>query len=268
MASPNNREVYKTEVSEEYATDINGNTHTNLTRNTEKVSNSQTNPTSFQEGYIHGRNKELNFQQANLAERDNNNAARGLLLGLILTSLVGLVVGAVWYFNQRTNEAIENAAPVVVPVPNRASSSPAAAQSPQPKTTIIERTREIPVLVPQQQVAPAAAPSPPAINVTVPPAAAPSPPAINVTVPSPRPAAAQKAPSATQTIPKEIPSPKTPVSNTSGNTPVPENRNNTSNTTSPTEAERSGSTPDSNSSTTTVPSSSSSTPPSSSGSTP
>lgn len=256
MASPNNREVYKTEVSEEYSTDINGNTHTNLTQSTEKVSNSQTNPTSFQQGYIHGRNKELNFQQANLAERDNNNAARGLLLGLLLTSLVGLVAGAVWYSNQRTNEAIENAAPVVVPVPNRASSSPAAAQSPQPKTTIIERTREIPVLVPQQQVAPAAAPSPPAINVTVPPAAAPSPPVVNVTVPSPRPAAAQKAPAATQTIPKEIPSPKTPVSNT----PVQEKRNNTSSTTSPTEAEKSGSTSDSDSSTTTVPSPSGSTP--------
>jgi hypothetical protein len=264
MTIPNEREVYKSEVTEESSTDINGNTHTNLTQNTEKVSSNQTNPPAFQQGYIHGRNKELNFQQANLAERDNNNASRGLLLGMILTSLVALIAGAVWYSNQRTNEAIENAAPIVVPVPSRPSASPAAAQPPQPKTTIIERTREVPVLVPQQQVAPAAAPSPPAINVTVPPAAAPSPPVVNVTVPSQRPAAAQKAPAATQTIPKPIPSPKTPVINT----PVQEKKNDTSNTSSPTQAEKSGSASESDSSTTTVPSSSGATPPSSSGSTP
>ncbi|AFZ27792.1 hypothetical protein Cylst_5802 [Cylindrospermum stagnale PCC 7417] len=255
MANLNEHEVDKTVVSKESSTDINGNTHTNLTRNTETVSNSKTNPQSYQQGYVQGRNN----AQANLAERDDSNASRGLLLGIIFTSLIGLIAGAVWYSNQRNNEAVENAAPIVIPVPNKVAPSPAAVQSPPTQTTIIERTREVPVLVPQQQVRPAAAPSPPTINVTVPPAAAPSPPAVNVTVPPQRPAAAQKAPSATQTIPKEIPSPKTPISNT----PVLEQKNDTSKTTAPKQAETSNSTSDSDSSTISTPST-----PSSSGSTP
>jgi hypothetical protein len=252
MANLNEREVNKTVISKNSSTDINGNTHTNLTRESGTVSNSKTNPRSYQQGYAQGRNN----AQGNLAERDNNNASRGLLLGIILTSLAGLTLGAVWYSNERNNEAVENAAPIVVPVPNKVSPYPAAAQPPQTKTTIIERTREVPVLVPQQQVSPVAAPSPPVVNVTVPPAAVPSPPVVKVTVPPQRPAAAQQVPSATQTIPKEIPSPKTPISNTPGQ----EQKNDTSKTTTPKEAETSNSTSDSDSSSTSTPSSSGSTP--------
>ncbi|MBE9049310.1 hypothetical protein IQ243_02605 [Nostocales cyanobacterium LEGE 11386] len=130
MSIPHNRESENT--------DIHGNTRTNLTRNTETLHSSD----SYGQGYVQGRNIERHYQQANLAERDNNNASRGLLLGIIFTSLVAVIVGFIWYFNQRNNTPAESVVPVLVPTPDNTSPSP------QPQTTIIERTREVPVEVP------------------------------------------------------------------------------------------------------------------------
>ena len=131
MTNSSDRENYRSENRQETYTNANGETHTHVRRTTETVNNTA-NPSSYGSGYIHGRYSERRDQQANLAERDNANAANGLLLGVILTSLVTLGVGAFWYFNQRNNAAVDNSSPVVVPVPvpNNASPSPAASQSP------------------------------------------------------------------------------------------------------------------------------------------
>ncbi|MBD0301412.1 MAG: hypothetical protein ICV85_04290, partial [Tolypothrix sp. T3-bin4] len=155
MSIPNERESKNSEIKQESYTDINGNIHTDLTRTTETVKNSTANPNSYTNGYVQGRNVERSYQQADLAQRDENNASGGLLLGIIFTSVLGLIIGGVWYFNQQNNAAVDTTVPVVVPVP---SSSPTPSASPQPQTTIIERTREVPVPVavpvPQQQVTP------------------------------------------------------------------------------------------------------------------
>ncbi|QLE55935.1 hypothetical protein [Nostoc sp. TCL26-01] len=159
MTNSNGQENYNQEVKKESYVDANGNTHTRLTQNTETPSN------SYQKGYVNGRNHEYSYQRANLAERDNENAANGLILGILLTSLVGLIAGAFWYFNQN-NAPVDSTAPVETPLP--ASATPSISPQPQ-QTTIIERTREVPVVIPQQQVPPTTVPSPPQINVTVPP---------------------------------------------------------------------------------------------------
>lgn len=173
MSIPNEHESVNSEVKQESYTDPDGNTHTRRTRTTEN----------------------------NLAARDENNATRGLLLGIIVTSLLSVIVGGVWYFNQSNKvEVQENTVPVLVPVPT--DSSPPPTPSPEPQTTIIEKTKEVPVFVPvpQQQVAPPSAPPrQPDINITVPPQQ----PAVETT-PSPTP------PTANPTQ-----SPTSPTNNTS-----------------------------------------------------
>ncbi|WP_335007994.1 hypothetical protein [Nostoc sp.] len=243
MSIPNEREIKNSEVKHESYTDINGNTHTDLTRTTETVKNSTANPSSYTNGYIQGRNTERSNQQADLAERDEKNASGGLLLGIIITSLLGLVVGGVWYFNQQNNAAVNNVVPVVVPVPSKSSPTPSA--SPQPQTTIIERTREVPVPVavpvPQQQVAPPSAPRQPNINITIP----------------PQQPAAEKAPSVTQPAPKATQSPATsPTTNTptsqndsSTNTVAPSTKSDSSKITPPQGVDQSNGTSNSGSST-------------------
>lgn len=103
------------------------------------------------------------IERENQIARENNNAAGGLLLGIILTSVIGLIVGAFFLTSDRN--------------------------TPQsPRTTIIERTREA-VPVPQPQ-----APQAPDVNVTVPQPELPNPPDIEVNIPSPAAPVAPEAP--------------------------------------------------------------------------
>ncbi|MBN4001445.1 hypothetical protein [Nostoc sp. LPT] len=245
MSIPNEREIKNSELKQKSYTDINGNTHTDLTRTTETVKNNAANPNSYSNGYVHGRNVERNYQQADLAQRDENNASGGLLLGIIITSLLGLVIGGVWYFNQQNNAAVNNIVPVAVPVPSKSNPTPSA--SPQPQTKIIETTKEVPVPVavpvpvPQQQVTPPSAPRQPDINITIP----------------PQQPAAEKAPSVTQPTPKATQSPATsPTTNTpasqndsSTNTVAPGTKSDTSKSTTPQGVDKSNSTSNSDSST-------------------
>ncbi|WP_413200318.1 hypothetical protein [Nostoc piscinale] len=160
MTNSGDRETYNSETKQQSYTDNYGNTHTNVTRTSESVNN---NVSSYSNGYANGREIERNYQQANLATRDNENASRGLLLGILLTSLAGLIVGAFWYFNQPRETVINETQPVVTPSP----SSELTAPQPQ-QTTIIEKTREVPIVVPQQQVPQVNIPAQPDINITVP----------------------------------------------------------------------------------------------------
>ncbi|MHC0062638.1 hypothetical protein ACWATR_06875 [Nostoc sp. UIC 10890] len=225
MPIPNERESQNSEFKQESYTDANGNTHTDLTQTTETVKNSTANPNSYSNGYVQGRNTERSNQQADLAQRDENNVSGGLLLGIILTSLLGLVIGGIWYFNQQNNAAVDKTVPVVVPVPSNSSATPSA--SPQPQTTIIETIREVPVPipVPQQQATPPSAPRQPDINITIP----------------PQQPAAEKAPSVTQPTPNASqsqptsPSSNTPTSqsDTSPKNVAPDTTSDTSKTTPP-----------------------------------
>lgn len=110
-------------------------------------------------------NQEL--RRDNQIARENNSASSGLMLGILLTSLVALGLGALFLFN-------------------RGGESSAPTGSP----TIIERTREVPVPQPQAPDV-----QPPDVNITLPKVEAPQP-DVNVTIPSP---AAPEAPAAETT---------------------------------------------------------------------
>lgn len=88
---------------------------------------------SYEEGYVHGRASERSLENQEQQVRREHSATRGLLLGMALTSLVGLVVGAIFYLNHRE----ESSTPTPVLVPARP-----APQQPNRETTIIERTTE------------------------------------------------------------------------------------------------------------------------------
>jgi len=110
-------------------------------------------------------------------DREDSNAFGGLLLGMLLTALVGLGVAAYYFLNQRPSTTN-----IITPA------NPVASPSPQVKERIIERDRIVPV--PQQSSAPA-----PNVNVTIPnPIAPPAPvaqpaPAQRVQEPAPAPVA-------------------------------------------------------------------------------
>lgn len=160
MSNPNEPKSYGREVRQESYNDANG--HTHVTRTSETVNN-VSNPNAYRDGYVEGRVTENHYQEEVLAERDNENAGRGLLIGILLTSLAALTAGAIWYYNQR------NDVPPTIVIPN---SQPAPSPSPEAKreTTIIEKTRDVPVpvVVPQQAPAPQAPAPAPDINISVP----------------------------------------------------------------------------------------------------
>lgn len=187
MSNSNEHQSNGREVRQSTYKDAQGNTHVNTTRTTETVNNVSS-PDSYRNGYVNGQVSEL-LQEERLIERDNDNASRGLLVGILVTALAVLGGGAIWFFNQRS-ESPAPVAPVVVPVPDSkpdSKPSPQASKAPE-KTTIIEKTKEVLVPVPQQQASPSSAPKQD-VNITVP----------NPTSSSP---AAQQAP-ATQSAPTQ-----------------------------------------------------------------
>lgn len=115
---------------------------------------------SYQNGYVQGRVAEHQTYEENLRVRDDNSASRGLLLGILLTSLLGLTVGALYFVNQQSQTPV---VPVPVPVPAEPQEPETETNSTEVRERIIERTREI-VPVPQPQAPapqqPAAEPAP------------------------------------------------------------------------------------------------------------
>lgn len=150
MANINNRESRNRETATRLNT---SNPPANVTGTNEINPNRVVNPqpTTYEHGYLHGRVAEER-RNADLQEvRDNDNAARGLLLGILLTSLIGIPLAALFYLTQRDQTPAPINRTIVVP-------SPAPSQSPQVQERIIERDRVVPI--PQ---APA-----PRVDVTIP----------------------------------------------------------------------------------------------------
>jgi hypothetical protein len=148
MTAPSENQGYQKEVTQETYKDASG-SERELKRVSETV---ETNSDRYNNGYIHGRAAERSYQKANLTERDNNNAASGLLIGLLLASLAALVGGFLWYINLRDDVNSDRVNPVVVPTPDKpeASPSPEVKQESKKETTIIEKIKEVPVEVPVQ----------------------------------------------------------------------------------------------------------------------
>ncbi len=177
MPDQNNR----TTSEREFYKDSDGNTHAKETQNSETVRNAGT-PEQYRDGYTHGRIAEHRHLEDNQVVRDNNNAARGLLIGIILTSVVGLGAGLYYFLNQRNDEPAPTPTTTIVPVPvPRATQSP----SPAPERTIIQRERTIErvpqvVPIPQTQASPSPQPN---ITIQQPPSSPAPAPNVNITVP-------------------------------------------------------------------------------------
>lgn len=222
---PNEQNSSSREVNQEVHTDAT-NGHVSTTRTTSSVPSptvQDSKEAAHHKGYVQGEVSEHHRQTGVQKVRDNDNASRGLLLGIILTSLVGLVLGTVYFLN-RSDDA-PAPAPVVIPVPraNQPSASPAPVRTIERERTIIQKIVPVPQPSAAQKAAPAPQPSPvqkaapapqpvapaPNINITVPnsqrqdappqqAAPAPSSPSnnINITVPTP-----QQSPASTQPSP-------------------------------------------------------------------
>ncbi|MGA9378888.1 MAG: hypothetical protein WBV73_08980 [Phormidium sp.] len=164
-----------TSYNRELNRDPNENNYTEVPKNTETINNRP--PEEYRDGYVHGRIAERRYSEDNRVVRDNNNAARGLILGIVLTSLVAIPALAYYLWNRQNQE------PVVIPDPTPA---PVVVPSPEPQRTIIqerviERTPEVQVVpVPQGQTPTTTTPN---INIEQPTPAPQPTPNVNITVP-------------------------------------------------------------------------------------
>lgn len=129
--------------------------------------NSTSDPTSYQNGYVDGRDSEHRLEEERYIARENNRDANGLLMGIALATLAGLTIGTLYFLTQRNEPAVRtepSTTIVPVPVPNN-SSQP---QSTKKETTIIERTVDRTKQIVPVPVKPSAAPTAPNININVP----------------------------------------------------------------------------------------------------
>jgi hypothetical protein len=121
------------------------------------------NPVDYKDGYTQGRAVEQHRYEANQQVRDNDNAGRGLLVGIILAGTAAIVGGALYLLNQSNHTPAPVNSTIVVP---GAAASPSVSPSPEVRERVIERDRIVPV--PQ---APAQAPR---VNITIPQPSAPA----------------------------------------------------------------------------------------------
>ena len=229
---PNEENSSSREIHQEVHTDA-SNGHVSTTRTTTSVPSTAAKASkeaAHHQGYVQGEMAE-NHRQVGVQEvRYNQNAGRGLLLGILLASLAGLVLGSVYYFNRGEEAPTPTAAPViVVPKSNQPSATPAPTRTIEREKTIIEKI--VPVQPsPVQKATPAPQPSA-AQKATPAPQQSPAP-NINITIPNSQ---QQDAPAQ-----QAAPSPSSPSNNT--NTTVP-NLENEPATTPPTPAPESSATP-------------------------
>lgn len=121
----------------------------------------------YKEGYVQGRVVE-NVQENRLRDRDNDNAARGLFLGIILASLVALGAGTLYYLSRGDGAST----PATAPAPQQTEAEPAPTRTIERERTLIERVIPVPQDTSGEQEQPPAEPAPaepaPNINITVP----------------------------------------------------------------------------------------------------
>lgn len=158
MANLNDREYSNREINQRPDTPQNpGGNYPNPTNpNYEGMTRRDTplpSNVAYRDGYTQGRVSQQRLYEADQVARDNDNAGRGLLLGILVTALGALALGAVFLMNYRSQT------PTIIQrvVPNP---SPSVQQSPQVRERVIERDRVVPV--PQTEA------PPPNINITVP----------------------------------------------------------------------------------------------------
>lgn len=156
MALPNEAEArnYDKEVHQKSYSDGNGNIY-QTKQTTEKVDNKAD---SYGRGYIHGQAAERSTRRR-IVQQNEDNTARGLLLGSLLAIIAILTGGFIWYINQQNDSDVLPVAPIIIPNGENPESSPSPSPITEPQTrqestsetTIIEKVREVPIPVPVPQ---------------------------------------------------------------------------------------------------------------------
>ncbi|NDJ17332.1 hypothetical protein [Myxacorys almedinensis] len=150
-------------------------------------------PVNYRQGYVEGKAVEQHRYEANQQIRDNDNAGRGLLVGILATGLLALVGASFYFLTQRPTPPTRT-----IVVPSAAPSvSPSPSPSPEVRERVIERDRIVPV--PQQ--------SAPAPNI--------------ITIPQPA-APTQSAPAAPQPAAPESSAQPSPSSDSTQSAPTTE----------------------------------------------
>jgi hypothetical protein len=93
---------------------------------------------SYRNGYVEGQNQQRVHEDIQRT-RAENSAATGTLIGILIASIAGLVLAALYFLPQ-------NRQPQVTPAPAASPAQPQNTTQPQGanRTTIIERVREVP----------------------------------------------------------------------------------------------------------------------------
>lgn len=159
MTLPNKSNNYDKEVRQESYTDGNGNIY-QTKQTTEKVEQNPNNG-SYTHGYVHGQAAERSYHKR-IVQRDEENASRGLLLGILIATIAILAGGFIWYINQRDNYESNPVTPIIIPNTDKPQDNPSPSPSIEPQTrqesnsqtTIIEKVREVPIPVPVPQEQP------------------------------------------------------------------------------------------------------------------
>lgn len=140
------------------------------------------NAVDYNAGYAQGRTVEQRRLAQEQQARDDNSTANGVVLGILITAILGTAVGLATYLLRRGEESRQIGPVIEAPAP-QSSPAPVASPSPIIRERVIERDRVVPVPQPQSpavtqppqvNVQPPNVTVPPAnVNVTVPPAQAP-----------------------------------------------------------------------------------------------
>jgi len=105
----------------------------------------------FDQGYAYGREDEQRVYEHDLYQRDNENAARGLLVGVLATSLLAIAVGSVFFLNRvatRRDINTPQSAPVVIPQGSSQTTTPTQPAQTQPVPTQQAPTQQVPAVNP------------------------------------------------------------------------------------------------------------------------
>lgn len=73
------------------------------------------NSSNYRDGYLYGRETEHDVHKKNLTLRENNSAAKGLLIGIGLTAITGLLGAAIFFLTQAPSPSTKSVETAPVP---------------------------------------------------------------------------------------------------------------------------------------------------------
>ncbi len=107
--------------------------------------------TPYRQGYKQGRLSGRHVQEEYIRARENDSAARGLLLGIVVTSILGLLLGFLFYITRDTAPTPQSVVAPIPPTTEPQQVQPATGAQPQGQQPVVEQpeTPTETIVVPQ-----------------------------------------------------------------------------------------------------------------------